>query len=115
MEECRVLEVRALNDSVDRASFLAEATEDAFSHINIVFSSSSRSIWSWLGFDHNGKSGASSFAQFAGNAPLLACWVSSEGVLASEHGGQSSLLPRIMDDVVGLEARPGRQEERWPS
>ena len=107
VEECRVLEVGALHDSVDWASFLAEATKDAFSHVNIVFSGSSGTVWSWLGFDHDGESGASGFAEFAGNAPLLAGWVSSEGVLASEHGGKCSLLPRVVDDVVGLEARPG--------
>ena len=115
MEECWVFEVWSFNDSVNRASFLAEATEDALGHVNVIFSCSSRSIWSWLRFDDNSESWASSFAKFASNAPLFTSWVSSERMLTSEHRGQSSFLPRVMDNVIRLEARPSSQEQRWPS
>ena len=114
VEEGWVLEVRTFHDCVNWASFLTEATENAFCHINIIFSSSSRSVWSWLRLNHNCESRASSFAKFASDASFLTCWVSSESVLTSEHRWQSSFFPRVMNNMIRLEARPCCQEKWWP-
>jgi hypothetical protein len=114
MEECRVLEVRTLDDGINWASLLAEATEDAFGHIDIIFSCPSRSIWSWLRLDNNSESRTSSFTKFASDASLLSSWVPSEGVLSSEHRGESSFFPRIVNNVIRFKASPSSQEKWWP-
>ena len=114
MQKCRIFEVWSLNDGINWASLLAEATENALGHIDVVLGSSSGAIGSWLRFDGDSESWASSFTELTGDASLLASWVSSEGVLTSEHGRESSLFPRVVDDVVGFEGGPGGHEEWWP-
>ena len=58
-----VLEVGSLDNSVNGASFLAETTEDALGHIDIVLSGSARAIGTGLGFDLDSKGGTSSFTE----------------------------------------------------
>lgn len=86
MQKCGVLEVGALHDGVDWASFLAEATENALGHIDVVLGSPSRAIWSWLRFDRDSESWASSLTELTGDTSFLTGWISSKGVLTSEHG-----------------------------
>ena len=100
MQEGRILKVRSLNNCVDWASFLAESTEDALGHVDIIFGRAAGAIWSGLGLDRDGEGGASGLAELAGNASLLASWVTSEGMLTTEHWTQRTLLPRVMDDVL---------------
>ena len=114
MEEGGVLEVWSLDDSIDWAGLLAETAENTLSHIDVVLGGSSGAIGSWLRLDDDGKGWASSFAELASNASLLAGWVSSEGVLTSEHGREGTLLPWVMNNVIWLEGGPGRHEEWWP-
>ena len=114
VQKCRVFEVRSFNDSIDRAGLGAETAENALGHINIILSGSSRAVWSWLGLDDDGKGWAGGLAELAGDASLFTGWVSSEGMLASEHGGEDSLLPWVMNDVIWFEGSPGGHEKKWP-
>ena len=100
MKEGRVLEVGSLNDSIDRAGLLTEATEDALCHVNIILGRSSGAIRARLRFDRDGESGAGRLAELAGDAALFTSRVATQGVLTSEHGAEGSLLPRVMDDVL---------------
>ena len=100
MQEGRVLKVRSLNNCVDWASFLAESTEDALGHVDIILGRAAGAIWSGLGLDCDGEGRAGGLAELAGNASLLASWVASEGMLTTEHWTQRTLLPRVMDDVL---------------
>ena len=100
MQECRVLKVRSLNNCVDWASFLAESTEDALGHVDIILGRTAGAVWSGLGLNCDGEGGARGFTELAGNASLLAGRVASEGVLTTEHRTQRALLPRVMDDVL---------------
>ena len=95
-----VLEVGALNDSVDGARFLAETTENALGHIDIVLSGSSAAIGTGLRLNLDSESRAGSFAKLASNASLLSSGVSAEGVLTTEHGGEGTLFPRVVDNVL---------------
>ena len=79
---------------------MAESTINALSHIDVIFSGAAGAIWSGLGLDCDGEGGASGLAELAGNASLLASWVTSEGMLTTEHWTQRTLLPRVMDDVL---------------
>ena len=85
VEECGVLEVGALDDGVNGAGLLAETTEDALGHVDIVLSGAARAIWPRLRLNSDSEGGASSLAQFASNAALLASWVTTESVLSTEH------------------------------
>ena len=85
VKECRVLKVRSFNDSIDRACFLAESTEDALRHIDIILGCPSRAVGSRLGLDSDSECRAGSLAQLASNASLFTGRVATQGVLASEH------------------------------
>lgn len=112
--ECGKLVVRSFHNSINRTSFLAHSAINTFSHINIVFSSSSWSILSWLSLNHDSISGAGSFTEFAGNASLFSGGVASESVFSSEHGGESSLLPRIHNKWIWLKGCPSSKEHWRP-
>ena len=103
VQECRVLKVGTFNNRINGASLLAESTEDALRHIDIVLGRATRAIGSWLRFNLDSKGGASCFAQFAGDASFLTGWVATQCVLSTEHGTERSLLPRVMKHVIGLE------------
>ena len=65
-----VLVIGALDNGINRASFLAEAAIDTFCHVDVVSSSSSGTIGSGLTFDGDGISRTGSGAKFAGNASV---------------------------------------------
>lgn len=67
-----ILKVRAFDNGVDWASFLAVTTKDAFSEINIVASGTARAIQSFLRLDGDCLRWADSLTELAGNAPLFA-------------------------------------------
>jgi hypothetical protein len=48
MEICGVLKVRSLNDSINRASLLAKAAENALSHVDIVLCGTAGAIRTWF-------------------------------------------------------------------
>lgn len=103
VKECRVLVVGAFNDGINRAGLLAEATEDALRHVDVVLGSATRSIWAGLRLDDDGKGRARSLAELASDAALLTRRVATKGVLTTEHGGERSFLPRVVEHMIRLE------------
>lgn len=71
----RVFKVRAFNNGVNRARLLAEATEDALGHVNVVAGCAAGAIVTGLGLDCDGLGGADSLAQLARNTALLSARV----------------------------------------
>ena len=114
MQECCVLIVRSLNDSVDWAGLLAEATEDALGHVNVILGGAARSIGSWLRLNHDGKSWAGSLTQLASDATLLTSRISAQGVLATEHRRERALLPWVVDNVIGLKSSVACEPDDGP-
>ena len=100
VQESRVLKVRSFNNGVYWASLLAETTEDALGHVDIILGRAARAVWSGLSLDSDGEGRASGLAELASYAPLLSGWVASEGMLTTEHRTQGTFLPRIMNDVL---------------
>ena len=78
------LKVGALHDGVDGAGLLAVAAVDALGHVDVILGRAAAIISPGLGLDGNCLGRANGFAQFACNAPFLASWVASQGVLAAE-------------------------------
>ena len=105
VEECRVFEVGALDNGVDGASLLAEAAENALGHVDVVLGRATGAIGSRLRLDRDSESRASSFAQLAGDAAFFTGGVATQGVLATEHGAQRSLLPRVVKNVLKVESK----------
>lgn len=91
------LEVRSLDDGVNGASLLAEATVDALGHVNVVASGAARAVGAGLGLDGDGVGRADGLAQLASDAPFLSGGVAAQCVLAAEARGQGSLLERVVD------------------
>lgn len=65
------LKVWSFNDSINWTGSLTKSTINTLGHINIVFGSSSRSIWSWLTFDRDSLGWAGSSTQFTGNTSSI--------------------------------------------
>ena len=114
VKEGRVFEVGALDDGVDRAGLLAEATEDALGHVDVVLGRTARAIRSRLTLNLDGKGRTGSFAKFAGDASLLTCGIPAERMLTSEHRTEWALLPRIVQHVIRLKRRVDSKEEDGP-
>ena len=65
------LEVGPLHDGVNRAGLLAEATEDALGHVDVVLGRTARAIRSRLTLNLDGKGRTGSFAKFASDTSLF--------------------------------------------
>ena len=100
VKECGVLVVGTLDNSIDGAGLLAETAENALGHVDVVLGRAARSVRSRLRLDRDCKGRAGRLAKLASDASLLTSWVSTQGVLATEHGTQRTLLPRVVDDVL---------------
>lgn len=103
MVNCGIFVVRALDDCVNRACFLAISTINAFSHIDIVTGSSSRSIRPRLALDCNCLSRAGSSTELTSNTPLLTSGISSQSVLSSKFGRKGPFFIWIMNGPFGFE------------
>lgn len=120
---CGELEVGALDDGIDWASFLqlqarfetasnrsedlnshlTESTVNTLGHVNIVASCTSAAVSTFFSLDGDGLSWADGLTKFARDAALLSAWVSSEGVFTSESGAERSLLERVVNGGRFLE------------
>lgn len=94
-----VLDVRSLDDGIDRTSFLAETTVDALGHIDIVSSGLPAPVVSGLRFDGNGLCRTNGLAELAGDTSLFTVRVSSEGVFSTESGRNGTLFEGVHDGV----------------
>src|SRR3954454_21608029 len=86
------LQIRSLDDRIDRTGFLAVAAVNAFRHINIIARRAAAAVLAWLGLDRNAQRRADRLAQFAGNAALLAIGVAAQHVLAAKSRADRVLL-----------------------
>jgi hypothetical protein len=84
------------HDGINRAAFLAQTTVDALRHIDIVSGGPPASILTLLGLNCDGLGRANSLTQLAGNATLLPCWISSEGVFPAKPWGDGAFLERVV-------------------
>src|SRR5690606_16791861 len=79
----RELEIRSLDDGVDRAGLLAEAAIDALHHVDVVAHGAAGAvIAAWTGLDGDGLRRADRLAQLAGDAALLPVGIAAQRVLA---------------------------------
>lgn len=118
MSDHSVLIVRALDDCIYWASLLTETTVYAFSHVDVITSSPSRTIGTRLTFDSDCISWAGGCTKFTGNAPILlfdvpffSSSISSESMLSSEFGRKRTFFIRIMDCPFRLEGIEEGAEE----
>jgi len=89
----------AFDDCINRTALLAEATVDAFRHVDIISRRPSAAIFPLLCLDCDGLCRTDRFAQFACNASLLSRRISSKSVLASEARGYGALFVGIVDGI----------------
>ena len=109
----RELEIRPLDDRVDRAGFLAEAAIDALHHVDVVAHRAARAVVAArAGFDGDRLGRADRLAQLAGDAALLAVRIAAQRMLAAEARADRPLLERIVQRRLRREELPHRQEER---
>src|SRR5689334_24800946 len=76
----RELEVGALDDGIDRAGLLAEATVDALGHVDVVARGAPAAVVARLGLDGDGLGGTDRLAELAGDAALLAVGIAAQRV-----------------------------------
>src|SRR5436305_2911289 len=76
-------EIRALDDRIDRAGFLAIAAIDAFCHIDVVARRASAAVIARFRLDRDRERRADRLAQFAPDAALLPVGVAAHTVPAA--------------------------------
>src|SRR5258708_39604583 len=91
------LEVRALDDRIDRAGFLAEAAIDAFRHVDVVARGAPAAIGARLRLDGDGERRAYGLAKLAGDAAFLAIGITAQRMLASKTRAERPLLVGLVD------------------
>mmetsp|Transcript_24147 Transcript_24147/g.29265 ORF Transcript_24147/g.29265 Transcript_24147/m.29265 type:complete len:224 (+) Transcript_24147:225-896(+) len=107
----RELRIRSLNDSINRASLLAEPAVDALGHIYIVPGGTTATIFTLLCVDGDCLSRANRLAQLARDATLLSAGITAQCVLPTETWTQGTLLERIVERDFGLGKRLEGQEQ----
>ena len=108
----RELEVRALDDGIDRAGFLAEAAIDALHHVDVIARGAARPVVApRAGLDGDRLRRADRLAQLAGDAALLAVRIAAERMLAPEARRHRPLLEGIVERRLRREEVAHRQEE----
>src|SRR6185312_15290218 len=100
----RELEIRPLDDGVDRAGFLAEAAIDALHHVDVVAYGATRTIIAArAGLDGDRLRRADRFAQLAGDAALFPIGIAAQRMFATETRADWSFFVRIVDRFLGRE------------
>src|SRR5215210_5603595 len=107
----RKLIVRALDDGIDRARFLAKAAIDALHHIDIVTRRAPRAVVAaGARLDGDGLRRADRLAQLAGDAPLLPIGVAAQRVFAAQARAAVVTLEGVVDGRFRLEKVTQRQD-----
>ena len=78
------LEIRPLDDRIDRAGLLAQAAIDALRHVDVVARRAAAAVVARLGLDRDRLRRADRLAQLAGDAALLA--VRDSGAARARRG-----------------------------
>src|SRR5882724_11139983 len=90
-------EVRALDDGVDRAGFLAQPAIDALHHVDVVARGAPRAVVAARPrLDGDRLRGADRLAQLAGDAALFAVGIAAQRVFAAKAWANRALLVRIV-------------------
>src|SRR3954470_23956336 len=97
------LEVRALDDGIDRAGFLAEAAIDALGHVDVVARGAPAAVVARLRLDGDGQRRADRLAELAGYAALFTVGITAQRMLAAEARAERALLIGIVDRHLFLE------------
>ena len=85
-----VFEIRAFDDGIDRAGFLAEAAIDAFHHVDVIAGGAAGAVIAARArFDGDGLGRANGLAQLAGDAAFLAIGIAAERMFAAEARADS--------------------------
>lgn len=92
----RILRVRPLDNRINRTALLAHPTVNAFCHVDIVSCGASAAVLALFSLNSDGRGGTDSFAEFAGNAAFFAGRIATEGVLATEAGGDGPFLVGVV-------------------
>src|SRR5439155_22595498 len=92
----RELEIRPLDDRIDRTGLLAIAAIDALRHVDVVARRAAAAVLARLGLDRDRQRRADRLAQLAGNAALLAVGVAAQHVLAAKARAQRTLLVGVI-------------------
>src|SRR3954454_19336760 len=103
------LQIRPLDDRIDRAGLLAIAAVDAFRHIDVIARRAAAAVLARLRLDRDRQRRADRLAQFAGDAALLAVRIAAQYVLAAKTRADRVLLVRIIDRHRRLEHVAQRQ------
>src|SRR5262249_17887187 len=106
------LEVRPLDDGVDRAGLLAQAAINALDHVDVVAGGAPGAVVAArAGLDGDRLRRADRLAQLAGDAALLAVGIAPQPVLAADARRDRALLERIVEGRLGLEEIAHGQDE----
>src|SRR5262245_4113823 len=106
-------EVRALDDGVNGARFLAQAAIDALVHVEIVARGAPCSVdLPGTGLDGDALGRTNGLAKFASNAPFLTVGIASQRVLAAKARTERSLFERIVERSLRFEKIAQRQRHR---
>src|SRR5512147_33024 len=90
------LEVRPLDDRIDRAGLLAIAAVDALHHVDVVAGRPPAAIFARLRLDGDRQRRTDRLAQLTGDAALLAVRITPERMLAAEAGAERTFLVWIV-------------------
>src|SRR5215469_8864889 len=108
----RELEIRSLDDGIDRTGFLAQAAVDALHHVNVVAGGTPGAVVAARpGLDGDRLGRADRLAQLAGDAAFLAVRIAAQRMLAAEARRERSLLERIVESRLRLEEIAYRQHD----
>src|ERR1700726_853625 len=92
----RELEIRPLDDRIDRAGLLAIAAIDALGHVDVVARRAPAALLARVGLDRDRQRRADRLAQLAGNAAFLPVGVSAQHVLAAKARAQRTLFVGVI-------------------
>jgi len=98
----RKLKVGSLHDGIHWACFLAKATVNALGHVNVVLGCAATVVGTRFCLNRDGLSWTDRFAQLAGNAAFLSCWIPTQCMLSSETRTDRTLLEGVVDRQLGL-------------
>src|SRR5262249_13540244 len=97
----RELEVRSLDDGVDRAGLLAEAAVDALHHIDAVARCARRAVVaSRPRLDGDRLRRTNRLTQLAGDAALLTVGIAAQCMLATETGRERALFEGVVQRLL---------------
>src|SRR3546814_14429289 len=103
------LEIRALDDRIHRAGFLAETTIDALRHVDVVARCAAAAVCPRFSLDRNRLGRTNRLTQFARNATFFPIGIAAQHMFTPKTWADRVLLIGIVDRGLWFEER---SEER---